>query len=207
MGKAVWIGAAVVLAAGVGLLLYQNAEQRRQQERVLAEVRAQAEASRVQMERIASQQEKIRHALGEARDTLAGANDKASLLMREDLHVVAGMRVAIAEYYASMGKMPAAHAEIGLPAPEQYRGKSLKSASLLPDGRIELMFDAQSGVDGGRVLFLPDTTHAEAMGIQWNCETPDYPLIKRALPTCDYKPADAAAHAPESALKAPQEAG
>lgn len=207
MGKAVWIGATVVFAAGATLLLYQNMEQRTQQEHVLAEVRAQAEASRVQLEQIASEQEKIRHTLSETQETLAGANDKASLLIREDMHVFAAMRVAIAEYYASMGKMPATHADVGLPAPEQYRGRSLKSAALSPDGTIELVFDAQSGVDGGRVLFVPDTAHAEAMGIQWNCETPDYPLIKRALPTCDYKPADAAAPAPESAVKASTEAG
>lgn len=206
MGKAAGIVAAVVLGAGALFLLYQNAEQRRQQERVLAEVRAQADASRRQLEQIASQQEHIRRTLSEAQESLAGANDKASLLIREDLLVVSAMRVAIAEYYASMGKMPATHADAGMPAPDQYRGKSLKSAAMLPDGRIELVFDAQSGVDGGRVLFVPNLAHVEAMGIRWSCETPDYPLIKRALPTCDYKPADAV-YAPDSAANAAPGAG
>lgn len=207
MGKVVWIGATAVLAAGVALSLYQNMQQRRQHEQVLAEVRAQAQAARAQLEQIASQQEKIRHTLSEAQETLAGASDKASLLIREDMQVFAAMRVAIAEYYASMGKMPATQADAGLPAPEQYRGKSLKSAALSPDGTIELVFDAQSGVDGGRVLFVPDTAHAEAMGIQWHCRTPDYPLIRRALPTCDYKPAPAAVPASGSAAKVAPEAG
>ncbi len=207
MGRAGWIGATVVFAASAALLLYQNAEQRRQQDRVLAEVRVQAENSRVQLEQIASQQEKIRDTLKETQDTLSSASDTASVLIREDLVVAAAMRVAIAEYYTTTAKMPATNSEAGLPAPDQYRGKSLKSATVLAGGHIELVFDAQSGVEGGRVLLAPDTTHEDAMGIQWSCETRDYPLIKRVSPTCEYKPAEAAMLAPESAIKTPPEAG
>ena len=198
MGKAVWIGVAVVLAACIGLLLYQNAQQRHEQERVLAEVRAQGDAARAQLERVAKEQEQIRRTLGEAQTTLAGSADRTSLLMREDLVLVSGMRTAIAEAYMNMGRMPANAAEAGLSLPEQYRGKTLKTATLLADGTIELVFDAQSGVDGGRVLFVPDATRANATGIQWRCETSDYPLIARAVPTCEY-------HAPpagETAVKA-----
>jgi hypothetical protein len=194
MNKTLWIGvavASVVLAAVAGLLLYQNV----QQERVLAEVRAQADASRAQIgqiasqqEQIASQQEKIRRTLSETQD--ARAADRGYLLIRDDLTAVAGMRVAITEFYAATGRMPATHADMGLPAPDQYRGKSLRSATLLPGGRIELVFDAQSGIDGGRIWLVPDLAHAAAMGIQWRCETPDYPLIRRALPTCDYTPVE-----------------
>jgi hypothetical protein len=189
MGKSVWIGAALVLAAMAGLLLHQNAQQRSDQERVLAEVRAQGDAARAQLERVAKEQEQIRRTLGEAQTTLAGSADKTSLLIRDDLALVAGMRTAIAEAYMSTGRMPANAAEAGLSRPEQYRGRTLKSAMLHADGRIELVFDAQSGVDGGRVWFVPDTTHANASGIQWRCETSDYPLIARAVPTCEYKQA------------------
>ncbi|MBN8728096.1 MAG: hypothetical protein J0H15_10405 [Xanthomonadales bacterium] len=204
MGKAAWRITTVLLVAIAAYLLYQNAEQRRQQERVLAEVRTQAEASRARLEQLASEQEKLRQTLSESQDTLAGANDKASLLMREDLFVIRGMLLAITEYYAAMARMPATPADAGLSAPEEYRGKSLKSAGLLPDGRIELVFDAQSGADGGRVLFVPDLAHVDTMGIQWHCETYDYPLIRRALPTCEYKAA--APSAVESAPNTPAKA-
>jgi hypothetical protein len=200
MGKSIWIGAALALAALAGLLLYQNAQQRRGQERVLAEVRAQGDAARAQLERVAKEQEQIRRTLGEAQTTLAGSADRTSLSMREDMVLVAGMRTALAEAYMSMGRMPANAAEAGLSPPEQYRGKMLKSAALLADGTIELVFDAQSGVDGGRVRFVPDLTHANATGIQWRCETGDYPLIARAAPTCEYKQA---AIAVDTAIKAP----
>jgi hypothetical protein len=194
MGKWMWVGVVVVLAAMTCLLLYQNAAQ----ERVLAEVRAQGDAARAQLERVAKEQEQIRRTLGEAQATLAGSADKTSLLMRDDLMLVAGMRTAIAEAYMSMGKMPANAAQAGLSPPEQYRGKTLKSGTLHADGRIELVFDARSGVDGGRVWFAPDTAHAAATGIQWHCETSDYPLIARAVPTCEYK---RAAIASDSAIK------
>jgi hypothetical protein len=200
MGKSIWVGTALVLAAIAGFLLYQNAEQRRGQERVLTEVRAQGDAARAQLERVAKEQEQIRRTLGEAQTTLAGSADKTSLLMREDLVLVAGMRTALAEAYMNFGRMPANAAEAGLSAPEQYRGKTLKSATLLADGTIELVFDAQSGVDGGRVRFVPDLTHVNATGIQWRCETDDYPLIARVAPTCEYKQAAIAA---DTAIKAP----
>lgn len=189
MGKSIWIGLALVLAAIMGLLLYQTAQQRREQDRVLAEVRAQGDAARAQLERVAKEQEQIRRTLGEAQNTLAGSADKTSLLMREDLVLVAGMRTAIVEAYMNLGRMPVNATQAGLSPPEQYRGKTLKSATLQDDGRIELIFDAQSGVDGGRVWFVPDTTHANATGIQWRCETSDYPLIARAVPTCEYRQA------------------
>jgi hypothetical protein len=199
MDRSVWIGVALVLAVVAGLLLYRNAQQRDEQERVLAEVRAQGEAARKQLERVAKEQEQIRRTLGEARNSLAAANDKSSLLIREDLQAVAGIRTAIAEYYMSMGRMPTTAAEAGLSPPDQYRGKTLRAANLLAGGGIELVFDAQSGVDGGRILLVADTTHANATGIQWRCETPDYPLIARAAPTCEYRPEGGAV---ESAVKA-----
>jgi outer membrane protein OmpA-like peptidoglycan-associated protein len=109
---------------------------------------------------------------------------KLSLAMIEGLPAAHRMRPAIATYYQAEGKWPENNADAGLPAPDQYRGKLLQSITALPDGRIELVFNAQSGVDGGRVLFVPT---GGALG-RWRCETPDYPLIKCAVSTCDYNP-------------------
>ena len=210
MHRSAWIGAAAVLVVTAALLLYQNVEQRTHHERELSEMRAQSEATRATLaEQVSSQQEKLeqaQRALSDEREARARASDPASLLMAEDLAVVSAMRVAIAEAFATTGKMPATNTDAGLLAPERYRGKTLKSAALMPDGRIALVFDAQSGVDGGRILFVPDTSHADAMGIRWNCETPDYPQIKRALPGCEFKPAVAVSGPPETVLQAPPSA-
>ena len=130
------------------------------------------------------QQVQIRQTLAEMQNDLG--EDAVSLMIREDLRVADGIRNSISETYAAMGKMPTTNAEAGTYAPDQYRGKTLKSATVRADGSIELIFDAKSGVDGGRIQMLPDLTHAQAMGVQWRCQTPDYPLIKRALPACEY---------------------
>jgi Pilin (bacterial filament) len=115
--------------------------------------------------------------------------DEAAWLMRADLVVASGrMEVAVAEYYNIYGKLPASNSDAGLPKPEDYQGKTLRSASVGPKGVIEFAFDAKSGKDGGRVRLIPDTSHAAAMSIQWRCETSDYPQIKHVLPICDYVP-------------------
>ena len=37
-----------------------------------------------------------------------------------------------------------------------------------------------------RIRFVADTSHVDAMGLQWRCVTSDYPLIKRVTPACEY---------------------
>jgi hypothetical protein len=36
------------------------------------------------------------------------------------------------------------------------------------------------------VRLVPDSTHADAMGVQWICQTSDYPKISRMLANCTY---------------------
>jgi hypothetical protein len=114
--------------------------------------------------------------------------EKIGLAMVEGVPIASRMRPVILDYYYGKGKLPATNADLGLLAPDQYRGKLLQSATVLSEGRVELVFDAQSGVDGGRVLFTPlirsGTTHVE-----WSCETPDFPLIQCAVSECNYTPA------------------
>jgi hypothetical protein len=169
-----------LLAMAVALLGYHFLIGVPQQERLVASV-----------DRMAVQQEQVRRTLADAKESLAAADDRASLLMREDLRIAEGLKIALAEYYMSMGKLPATHAELGAPEPERHRGKSLRSARVLADGSIELVFDANSGVDGGRILLRADFSHADIGNIAWYCESADYPLVKRVSPACDYRPAGA----------------
>ena len=126
--------------------------------------------------------------------------DRAALLIRDDFARAAGsMKTSIAEYYASTGKMPGTNAAVGLSEPTAYRGQTLRSATVEPDGSITFEFDANSGHDGGRIRLIADVEAANAMGVQWRCETGDYPLIVRALPACTFKPAGKSAVAPQQA--------
>lgn len=197
MGKAVPPIAIALLVAALAFAGWQLALGNRQQAQLAGEVAALRQVQQQAQQALSESQESLaalrqeqaqmRRTLSESQESLAAANDKASLSIREDLQAVAAIRTAIAEYYATTGKMPSQHADAGLPSPGQYRGKTLKSATVLADGSIELVFDAASGVDGGRIRFVVDTSRADAMGLQWRCTTTDYPLIKRASPACEYE--------------------
>lgn len=111
--------------------------------------------------------ERMRRTPGESQVlSPAAGSDAAIPLLREDRQAIASVRVAIAEYYRTTGRMPARQSDAGLPPPERYRGRTLTSAAVLPDGSIELAFDAASGVDGGRIRFVADVPRADAMGVQ-----------------------------------------
>jgi hypothetical protein len=106
--------------------------------------------------------------------------------MRQDLSAAAGIKTAVAEFYVSMGKMPQDNAQAGRPQPSAYRGQTLRSATINSDGSIDFEFDENSGKDGGHVRLIADLAHANAMGVQWRCESADYPDVASAIPNCAY---------------------
>jgi hypothetical protein len=111
----------------------------------------------------------------------------AADFMREDFMRTSAVKTSVAEYYVSQGKMPQDNKQAGLFEPPEYRGQTLRSVTVSPDGTIDYEFDANSGVDGGHVLLLPDLTHAQSMGPQWRCVSHDYSDIARAIPTCAFE--------------------
>ncbi|MCW5577714.1 MAG: pilin [Dokdonella sp.] len=199
MHKALLVLLSIALLGALGFAAWQWQASREQQARLATAV-ADLRESQQQVQRSLQDAER---ALTESREEQARMRetlvDEATLRMRDDLVVAGAMRVAVAEFHAAMGRMPTSHAEAGLPEASHYRGQSLRSASLLGDGSIELVFDASSGVDGGRVRLVVDASHADAMGLQWHCVTSDYPLIKRVSPACDYVARDAPSPALEIA--------
>jgi len=202
MRNAVVMFASALLAVVGALLAYHQLVIRKDQDALLSNVRVESEATRRQVQQVAKQQEQIRKTLDEAKaQTEADAAEREAYVdMRSDFVVASAMRTAIAEYYMTTSKLPASNAEAGLPAPNEYRGKSLRAASV-QDGAIQLVFDASSGVDGGRISLTPQLEHANAMGIQWRCESDDYPQIRRILPSCSYT--GAADASTQSAVHAP----
>src|SRR5690606_679616 len=109
---------------GQARLADEVASLRQQQEATRAEL----EASRRSLDALREQQGRLRDTLSESGASLAAASDKASMMMREDLHVAASMRTAITEYYMSFARMPERPAQAGLAEPQEYRGKTLRSA-------------------------------------------------------------------------------
>ena len=126
---------------------------------------------------------------GRALDSNVAAEQRSIELIRADVVAMASARVAVAESFMTTGKMPTSNADAGLPAAETFRGRSLRAAQVVNDGHIRLLFDGESGHDGGVIELVPDVGHLDSMGVQWRCETHDYPQIIRAVPSCDYLPA------------------
>jgi len=131
---------------------------------------------------------------------------RLSLALPDALGAASRMRPAILDYYMREGTLPATNTEAGLLAPDQYHGKSFRSITVLPDGRIEVVFNALSGVDGGRILYVP-TGDWNALSLHsWRCETPDYPLIECVMPSCSYKPTIATPTTPPVVASLPKPA-
>jgi len=170
-----------LLAAVAALAAYYVVVDRGNDERLLARVHEDNELTRHELERMAKEQNGMREVLTKA----TAMSDSKSVAIRTDFVAATGsMKTAIAEYYLTNGKLPASNAELGLPAPGEYRGTSLKSATVTPQGAIELTFDAASGIDGGQIRLVPDVDRAGAMGIRWRCESADFAQIADLLPAC-----------------------
>lgn len=145
------------------------------------------EEAQIEAARDAQLQARIEQGRKLAEQTLA--EQTAAQAMRSDSAVLGMLKTVISEAYLISGRMPGSNAEAGLPAAESYRGQSLQSAEVLQGGIIQLRFDVHSGVEGGVVQLRPDLGEIESMGIQWHCETGDYPQVSRALTGCAYQPA------------------
>ncbi len=95
--------------------------------------------------------------------------------MRRDLMAAAGIKTAVAEFYANRGKMPQDNAEAGLSRHRRnIAARPCARRQCDPDGSIDFReFDENSGKDGGHVRFVADLAHVNAMGVQWHCESAD----------------------------------
>jgi hypothetical protein len=66
----------------------------------------------------------------------------------------------------------------GVPAPERFASNSVKRLAIGPDGVIDVMLTAASGVDGGMIRFHPDYTPQSGGGdVHWTCASADYSNI------------------------------
>lgn len=178
----------LVVAALIGSLLYHDVLNRKAEQRALVVLRDESQATRQVLESLVADQKRIHETVTQTHEAIEAAKDESASVIRDDVMRTAAMRGSIVEYYYSTLKMPASNEEARVPPPDRYRGRSLRSASVSSGGIIDLVFDGKSGIEGGRIRFVPDVSHANSMGIDWHCETHDYALIKRALPDCTYLP-------------------
>lgn len=188
----------VTLAAvlvGLGAYALYNRPQRQATQAQIETLRTQAERTRAEAAALARQSGALADqgaALGrqvEEEHQRASAERErylAAALLAEGFVVASNAKTAVAEYYMNYGKLPASNRDIGLPAADRFRGQSLRSMAIAAGGRITLTYDAKSGVDGGTIELVPDTSNP-AMGIRWRCVTSSYEHITVTIPQCEFQ--------------------
>jgi hypothetical protein len=111
----------------------------------------------------------------------------AGAFIASDFQIATMAKVAIAEALMTNGVAPNSNTEAGLAAPTDLHGQSLRAVHVRQGGEIEVVYDQQSGVDGGSIRLIPDLELALRSGvINWRCETDDYPEIAKFMPACHY---------------------
>lgn len=148
------------------------------------------EAERAEASIDAELQAKVEQGRKLAEQTIS--EQRAAQVIREGLVAASSAKASVAEYYMSAGEMPGSNSDLGLGEPDSYRGQSLRSMQVADGGKIVLVFDAASGVEGGTVELTPDLAGHESMGVQWQCSTHDFVNIARAWPGsgCEYMATD-----------------
>jgi ankyrin repeat protein len=144
---------------------------------------------------------------------LAGYEFYTSIKGRELLtaaHIVEGLssatpiKVQVAEYYYMHGDFPVSNDELGLPPPESFAGRSVKSIEVSLGGKITIVYNNALKKDSSIVL-TPSTTGGYSTGnLNWACatETIEQSYLDSLSLPCYYVPPGALSKLMDSILVA-----
>lgn len=104
--------------------------------------------------------------------------------LTEGLGVAAGVRNAMTKYYRSHNSWPGSNVEMGLAPPEGYTVNTLQSLTVLPNGKIVLLFVPSRGKE--EKVFLQGAAN-KADDITWACTSPDIRNIEQLIHYCTYR--------------------
>lgn len=185
--------AITLVAVGVALAAYDYLRQpdieamRVQTAHLVESSTKQAELLSKQAQSLSDQASALKEQVANEHRQAAERKEKSLIAFyrAEGLQLSGSAKVAVAEYYFSNGEFPSSNAELGLGAPEQFHGQSLRSMHLSEGGIITLTYDAKSGFDGGSIQLIPEV--GATAGLQWKCVTTDFRDIAASIPQCGYE--------------------
>ncbi|MDN5925199.1 MAG: pilin [Xanthomonadales bacterium] len=181
-GKPLLLQFIVTLAAvAVALLAYHYV----QRPEIIA-MRAQTDALKVQAQTLSDQATALKNQVATEHQRRAEQQQRYQMgaYLLEGFRAVTAAKLAATEYFYTHGKFPASNAQVGIVAPDQFTGRSLRSMALSEGGVITLTFDAKSGVDNGIIKFVPRS--ANSPQVKWLCTSPDFKEIALSFPQCSY---------------------
>ncbi|MDO8331512.1 MAG: pilin [Fluviicoccus sp.] len=107
------------------------------------------------------------------------------MLVAEGLTVASSVKVQVAEYYMTEGKLPSSNAMLGLPHAKEYVRNAIIGLEVQTDGTIVVKYNEKSGVKNGELRLKPDVSKMH-MGIAWLCLSPSFRDIATWAPGCRY---------------------
>lgn len=122
----------------------------------------------------------------------------------EGLAKAAPVKIQVAEFYAMQGDFPVNNAELGLPSPESFAGRSVKSIEVSLGGKITIAYNNALKKDSSIVLTPSTTGGYSAGGLNWACatETIDQSYFDSISMPCYYVPPGMLSKLMESILAA-----
>jgi hypothetical protein len=139
-----------------------------------------SESARQAQQRASALQESIDDSRRYEQESLQRANRIREL--SNGLGAASSVKVAMAEYFMTMGKWPVSNQEMGMPAPDSYKSGALRSIGAEADGKVKLVFGS---AETQQRLWLHASANP-AGAISWRCVTPDIADITQLVAGCVY---------------------
>jgi hypothetical protein len=96
----------------------------------------------------------------------------------EAMQIVLPVEQVVARYRLSHEGFPASNAEAGVPPPMRFASNTVKGVAIGPDGVIDVVLNAASGVDDGVIRFHPEYAPQSGGGdVHWTCASASYANI------------------------------
>jgi hypothetical protein len=188
---------AVLVAAGLALFVYDRFVLAPRLEKVSETAQVNLADAREQANQIATELDaSVERSVADAKtafDEQAKAEDerraelekqaeqmKATAQAADALARASVVKVALVEYYMSMGQWPTRTTDIGMGQPEDFAGGPVAAISLEPEGVIAIRLKPEVAV-GAQLRLVPRV--ARSGMVEWSCRASNYASAER-LPAC-----------------------
>ena len=111
----------------------------------------------------------------------------AAAYISEGVSASARLKIAVEQYHAETGELPASNKQIGAPEPKELASVVVKGIEVTTGGVIVIRYDKRPGMDGGIVKLVPEVINPSGF-FRWRCVTPSYKDIQSMLEACRYDP-------------------
>lgn len=189
-------GARKIQAAALERQMAAQEEAMRQQTEAHAAVlKQQAEQTRLQNEALQQQAQELSRQASAMKEEVDSqrryaeqerAHYTAAAYLAEGLTAAANTKPMIVEFYMQNGGWPDSNEDIGLPGPEAFTGRALKSVAVSGGGVVTLTYNEKTGVNGGTIQLVPELDEATGQ-VKWRCESTSYSEITVTIPQCLYR--------------------